>query len=510
MALAPYYSRSAVAAAQALQGFDETLFRGRLEATPIGIAFDDSAKTPDGEALLDLLVRLLARLYPQLALIGPADKTGRLAGLAKAINPKIELIADAPVGVAAGAIKGPFATTIYAGADGWDALIDTEVPQPLANSDNPFGAGVSACLAAANVFRRVFLDDWESRADNKLRFSSFAVDRVDRATRRSRQGWQLKGDAVVAGLGAIGNATVWALARASATGTVHLVDHQSIELSNVQRYVLAEASGEGAIKVDIGSGVPTRGLNFVAHQQRLAEFLSSNGYKWEYFLLALDSASDRRSAQASLPRWVANAWTQPGDLGVSTHPEFAAEGACVACLYLPRERLPNEDELVAGTLNVPHLQMDVRTLLYSGAPLERPFLEAVAAGVGRPIEVLLPFEGRTIRDLYVDGFCGGAVIPLGQAGQPRQDVHVPLAHQSALAGTLLAAALMRSTMGNDPPVTSATRLDVLNSIGRDHRQPIRRQHDGRCLCDDDYFVDAYHAKYGGEVVSTRTRHADGF
>jgi hypothetical protein len=194
------------------------------------------------------------------------------------------------------------------------------------------------------------------------------------------------------------------------------------------RYVLAERSDEGRSKVEVGAALETTGV-LIPFAGTVAEFLSTHGYSWGSFLLGLDSARDRRSAQASLPRWIANAWTQPGDLGVSTHPRFGHEGACVACLYLPTSELKNEDELVAAALNIPQLQMDVRTLLYGGGPLSREFLQIVASAVSQPSETLLRFEGRSIRDLYVEGFCGGAVIPLGEVGRPNQDVHVPLAHQ---------------------------------------------------------------------------------
>ena len=174
---------------------------------------------------------------------------------------------------------------------------------------------------------------------------------------------------------------------------LHVVDPQQVELSNLQRYMLATRADESRFKVDLVGGPRSGGLDVVSHRSSLGEFLAQNGCAWESFLLGLDSARDRRAAQASLPHWIANAWTQPGDLGVSVHPRFGAEGACVACLYMPHNRLRNEDELVAETLGVPELQMDVRTLLYLGTPLQRGFLEAVARGVSRPIEALLPFEG---------------------------------------------------------------------------------------------------------------------
>ncbi len=63
----------------------------------------------------------------------------------------------------------------------------------------------------------------------------------------------------------------------------------------------------------------------------------------------------------------------------------------------------------------------------------------IAAAVFQPLEALLPFEGRTFREFYVEEFCGRAVMPIGEAGQPypaAQGVHVPLEHQSAITGVL--------------------------------------------------------------------------
>lgn len=496
MALADYYARGALAAAQILNDFDEVRFRARLEETPVGIAFDEKASgAAEGEALLDLLVRLLARLYPRLTLIGPGKTVRHLAELAKAINPVVELADDAQVGVAVGGSPDTFETTCFAGARGWDALISARRPQPIGDSANPFGAGAAACLAAANVFRRVFLPDSAVQVDESVRLSLMAMDRVAQPTPARRDTWRLRDSAVLAGVGAVGNAALWALARARLEGMLHLVDPQKIELSNIQRYVVASRSDDGRAKVDVGVGVPTNGLTLVPQEMTLEAFLSSHGYVWDAFLIGLDTAGDRRAAQAALPRWIANAWTQPRDLGVSIHPAFGDDGACVACLYLPDNRLPNEDELVTQALSVPDRQMEVRTLLYSGAPVPRAFLEAVANAIGHPIEALLPFEGRSIRDLYVEGFCGGAVIPLGEAGLPPEDLHVPLAHQSALAGVVLAAGLVRSALGADPPITSATRLNILQSVGTDLSQPVRARRDGRCLCDDPVYASRYRAKW---------------
>lgn len=503
MGLADYYQRGALAAAQVLTGFNEGLFRARLDETGVGVAVQ-SAESPQAQALADLLIRLLARLYPHLTLIGDEPIASNLRDLARRVNPRIELQGDATVGVSVGNLAKPFETTFYAGSQGWDALVSRTHPQAIGASRNPFGAGVAACLAAANVFRRVFLPEWDQQADDALRFSSWECERIDRGAMERHVDVVFRQDVVLAGFGAIGNAALWALARTPLTGVLHVVDAEDVELSNLQRYVLCSREDDGQPKPSVAAAQPTMGLTVMPHCQDLTHFLAHNGYRWDRLILGLDTARDRRSAQASLPRWVANAWTQPGDLGISVHPTFGDEGACVACLYLPDARRRNEDEIIAEALRVPQLQMDVRTLLYDGAPVQRPFLEAIAAATAQPVDALLSFEGRSVRDLYVEGFCGGAVLPLSTVGSPPQELHVPLAHQSALAGVLLAAALTRSALDGDPSITSATRINVLRRLGSEVTHPVRARRDGRCLCDDPIFRTQYNRKYARPLFTKPT------
>jgi hypothetical protein len=480
--LADYYARSALAAAQVLEGFDAERFRARLEETPVGLSA--GADGPEAEAICDLAVRLLARLYPRLALVGAAAE--RLAPLARAVNPAIDLARDADAGIVVGAGE-PFARSVYAGSDGWDALIGAAVPQPVGDSANPIGPGAAAAIAAAGLFRIVFLDDWRERADDGLRFAAGGAEAplIFPAA--------LPDETVLVGAGAIGNAALWALTRSGVTGRLHVVDMETVELSNLQRYVLCERADEGALKVEVARR-HAGALELAGYPADLAAFLNKSGYAWPAMLLALDNARDRVAAQASLPRWIANAWTQPGDLGLSVHPSFGGDGACVSCLYLPDVPARNEDELLAEALHVPHMLMQVRTLLYTGDPLDIAFLQAVASAIGQPVEALAPFEGRTIRDLYVEGFCGGAVIPLGEAGRPHteaRDVHVPLAHQSALAGVLLAGA----TLARPARAATATRIDLLRPLGISTTQPVLAHREGRCICDDPDYVRAWRAKW---------------
>lgn len=502
MALADYYSRAALAAAQVIAEFDEDAFRATLDGARIGISFDgEAANNREGQALLDLLVRLLARLYPAIV-FQPAGNTGavveRLTHLAKAINPNITVTDSATTGVAVGISAPIFEQTIFVGSDGWTAHLSRHTCQRVGNSPIPFGAGAAACLAAAAVFRIAVLGDSVLNTGD-LAFS--CLDGVDVTPEpvMPSDGWCLTEPAVLVGCGAIGQAAVWALARSPVHGELFLVDGEQIELSNLQRYVLAARDDDGSVKTALAAKHLGGTLRPLPYEGDWAMFTAAYGHQWPIVLTALDSARDRRAVQASLPRWIANAWTQPGDLGVSTH-AFLTD-ACLACLYLPTEPARNEDAIVADALGILDKTTDVRTLLHTAGPVPADLLDVIAARLAIPRELLDKFEGQPIRQLYVEGICGGAVLALGAAGTPRQDVHVPLAHQSALAGVLLAARLARLAVGADNSRTEITRLDVLRDPGQQLTQYALKDPRGTCICQDDDYRAVYVEKWKAERVS---------
>lgn len=494
MALADFYNRNAIAASQVLAGFDEVRFKAILEQVRVGIVLgENAADSVEARHMADLLVRLLARVYPTICVrsINSNDEfCNDLIALARKINPNIELALGATVEVVIGdpldTVVAPL--RIYLGSEGWTAFASAEGPQRIGTSSNPFGSAVAACLGAANVFRAVFQGD-RAVLDRNTIFTIAAPETKEVPAKPSGD----LGELVLVGCGAIGNATAWALSRVPLSGLVHLVDHECIDLGNLQRYVLADRSDEGGFKADVLSRYFSGTLKAAAHQLRLEEFLQRRGHSWPRMLLGLDSARLRRFAQASLPAWIANAWTQPGDLGVSNH-DFL-NGACVNCLYLPEHAIENEDQLIAKALGVPEKLQQVRTLLHNGEGVPMDLLSTISTALNLSIDRLLPFQGRPIRSLYVEGFCGGAVIALGANGMPRQEVHVPLAHQSALAGVLLAAEAVKHCLGETERGTTITRIDVMRPVGSHLVQPAQKDPRGICICQDSDYRERYQLKY---------------
>ena len=492
MAIPDYFRRNAVAIAQAVSGLDEELLETKLGDVCVGVTIGSDAGGTEGRAAADLLVRLFARLYPAMAFRDESatDAGGHAADLALRVNPRIDLSQDPTIEVVIGS---PTRTQsldrmVFAGCDGWKATLSTQRPQVCGDSNNPFGAGLAACLAAADVFRHLFVPDRELDGDIDFTVPFGNDDAGDDPDVNADVG-----SLVLVGAGAIGNATAWALSRSQLRGSIDIVDAETIDLGNLQRYVLAERADENNQKANFIAERFMGTLEAEAYPCRLAEFLQSRDSRTDLLLLALDSAKDRRAAQASLPRRIANAWTRPNGLGVSIH-NFT-HGACVSCLYQPNGQQKSEDMVIAEAFGIPDKLMDVRTLLHSNGGAPRSLLQAIAAASGVNLETLLPFEGRPLRNLYSDGFCGGAVIPLDAIGAPAADVHVPLAHQSALAGILLAAAAVKLAQ-SEPEHSAVAQFDVLQPQERFQVHPVAKDPAGRCICQDKDYVDVYLEKFG--------------
>lgn len=496
MALAPFFQRAAIAASQVIAGFDPVRFEEAISSRAVGLSIDArSCSRTEGRTLGDLAVRLLARLYPAISLqVGDPDFRAELHDLALSINPQLEIAAEATIGIVVGANAPRFETPIFAGADGWTARVGTSRSYAVSDSENPFGAGVAACLAAANLFRLVLLPGTKS-GDRQIAFSAFERDiaHPDRHAPRLIPVDLGEGTALV-GLGAIGHAVAWALGRAPVRGTLDLVDPETIDLGNLQRYVLATDADVERRKTTVLADALSGRLATSEHPSPFAAFVERNDYQVRTAVIALDSAHDRRGVQASLPRTVMNAWTQPGDLGVSIHAPFGSGGACLECLYLSDRPVPNEDEIVAEALGISDQLRVVRELLHSGRPVPADLLHLVGDRLSIDPSLTSAFVDRPIRALYVEGLCGGGLIPLGGVGTPRAEVHVPLAHQSALAGVLLAAALVRSRMTGEEAMTQVTRIDVGTRLGTHLRQPVAARPSG-CVCRDRDYTDRYQTKW---------------
>ena len=174
MAISDYFQRNAVAISQAISGLDEQRLESVLSDVCIGVTVGPDAGGHEGRAIVDLLVRLLARLYPSIVIRdeGDAGAADEVSALARRINPRVELSGQPTVEVVIGSagVRQGASRTVFVGSSGWSAKLSTRNPQGCGNTNNPYGAGLAACLAAADLFRNVFSTGSELDGDFEFAF----------------------------------------------------------------------------------------------------------------------------------------------------------------------------------------------------------------------------------------------------------------------------------------------------------------------------------------------------
>lgn len=506
MALAQYFDKIALGAAQLLRQYSYEEFKTVLGAANVGVAFDVSAaRSPEGKVIVELCVNLLARLYPVLTLRplgGRSDEFGdRLVQLARWINPAIE-IADASddsprawivIGGTAVESSNP---RICVSSNGWNAII-SQTPVPPGGAALPFGAAAAACFGAANVFRVVFAKQLPNAAlDRATTFSLF--DGRPRAAGEAFRGSIKFVDTALVGAGAIGNAALWSLARCpSLEGELHVVDGESTDISNVQRYLLAGMADVNMPKVALAErAFEGQNLRLVPHAQTWEALSGAQGgeARWSLVGVAVDSAAARIALQSSLPRRIVNAWTQLGEAAVSRHRRFGID-PCLACLYYPKAKGRNEAEIIAEEIGLPDAARDIANMLVLKLPLTAEFLGRIAAANAKDVALLLPFEGKSLEVFRHQVVCGGALLKGADSDVTRMEV--PMAFQSALAGVMLAAEIVLEHAGARDSFdgrSAVTRLDLLRSIPAESTfaealHPV-------CICTDPDYLEVYASKFG--------------
>lgn len=509
MAFADYFGKNLQAASYLLQGIDPDAFKEVLSKESIGIAFDRAAvASPEGQRTLDVLIRLLARLYPVLSPVSldreAKKKISALQKLARAVNPKIDLNVSSNdltrclvVGNSTVRGVGKHCKVLYVGSENWFALLSTKKPAGCGSSGNPFGAGAAACLAVANIFRQSFADHLSNpKQDENAIFSVLEMQTVKKGARNPAWAVVPLEEVFLVGCGAIGNGFIWAMRELANKGTLHVLDDDVLDVTNLQRYMLTVPGDEGVHKTELARRwLSSTALELKAHSECWETFVS-NGTNWHFdrVAVAVDTKEARIRIQSSLPRVVHNSWTQRGEAGVSRH-GFVGEEACMACLYMPGEAALNYDQLVQKALKLPdQLLMEVRRRLDLRLTNERPFLELMAS-FGIPLEQLLPFEGKTLEDLYQKGACGGAVLAL-RDGDVARRIEVPMSFQSALAGILLAADVYAEVGRLRERLPTRTQINLLTALPEfSPSDRVLKPAVNRCLCADVDFLDAYEAKY---------------
>jgi hypothetical protein len=486
MALAPFFDRVYGAIGGHLSVSRDSLVAS-LEGVTAGLSCGEDLTRNDAW-ISELTTNLLARLYPRLAISGPERLCSTLRSLARGINPDIEFVgsAAATTTICVGCAHAD--EGLFPSASGWVAHLGHH-GSALKGPANPYSAAAAAAFAAAELFRRVFVGGPAER--------DFGVSLLNYDS-NSGAGIELPpgnlGDVLFVGVGAIGNAAIWCLARdLKRRGHLILVDAERLELLNLQRYVLGTYEDTSKQKVLLAQEVLRQGCLFVeSHQETLESFAQRNaGTMPPTICISVDNAQSRIAAQALLPKLVVNGWTGESALGASWH-IFSQKEACLACLYYPRGLGVSQTEQAAKALG---LSPERAALLWvTHQPLSEEDLATAARTLGASEAVLATWRGKSLGEFYSSVVCGALPISSPQMG--RQEV-VPLAHQSALAGALMAAELVKR---KNPALSKKSQAEVLVSWDNVLQPPPTiwrkpRLREAGCICGDSDYQRVYREKW---------------
>jgi hypothetical protein len=525
MSLPRFLDRVVDATAPVLGGLDRDAVRAKLETTSVTLVGGERASVGVSRDGFLLAANLLARLYPRIRLQGPDELVHAAEVEIVLVNPIADVAAGDDDTVATLAYETLVDGAVSVRARGWNVYVDHDDDDAGDDADVAAPAALlAATLGVGELFRVVFADELGDRGRRHSQPGAFNLVTLGEPTFNLPTAAGAAAEFRLVGAGAIGQAAALALAAAGIGGTVVVVDDEKVTLSNLQRYVLTRDSDIGAVKVDL-----------------LSERLAKSGLtvvpvaaKWQAglveaqlpTLVALDSPEDRIGVQASLPGPIYNAWTQPADVGWSRHEHFGDE-PCLACLYWPQGEVPSRHEQIAAAFH----QHPLRVLAYlvhrlpigqplplGGVPavpgleaapaeverwMQTPLVDDIAAAAAIDVAALADWRDRPLADVYQDGICGGALLHLNVGEVPRE-VLVPLAHQSALAGVMLATEFIVAQVPELAAARAGTpeaRYDVLAGLPQVLARPRART--GNCLCGDAVWRAVYGGKLDEKALASR-------
>jgi len=376
-------------------------------------------------------------------------------------NSTLETV-DVVVGV--GGATGDIAVGIDAEGE---AVVVVDGAVKIEHGDAIFGSLAAAAVACAQIAKRLYPEIAMGEVEPVVGFGAGPFGGLlDPAApivlRRP----------VIAGVGAVGCALLYALIVANASGSIFLLDPDLVKDSNLMRYVLFDSRHRGKTKIAAAEEIISASgldLQVESAQTVIQSFLKRHPHerdRLELVVSAVDTYEARREIAGELPREILNAGTNPRDFTVSRH-GFGDGFACLACLYPARKHDIELDAVMARELGLD--KTEVAELRRTKTGLTAHQLERVAQSRDVNAATYAAYVGEPLDSFYNKEFC--AKVPVQTA---RGEAVAPLAFGSALAGFLLAHAL---GFGTESEVRQF-RMNFLSGLNT----PLRRAAKARAEC----------------------------
>ena len=463
----------------------------------------DAARHPGNTAAFLLTVNLLSRTFERVHAVFPPGAgapdhpwgLGTARAVVNELNDTVEGAVhigapqrtDVVLSVGARSSISSEREVVVRGSP-WRAALDCDL---ASEGKGTFGFLYAACMGSAQVLLHV-LNGMGAPYRPMAPFKFSLLDLLPFGADRGMPEVVTIPDTHLVGVGAVGSAAVFALAYlGDVRGVLHLIDNDSVDETNLNRYVLMRRRDVGRPKVDVARDAlgrtTVRSVPFVG---AFARYLDEHDVAVNLLLSPVDSAEVRRELASELPRRVINAATGRTTVTLSTH-GFGDGKACLHCLYPVDPNVPTREEIMAAEMGLS--AGEVRELVRTNAPVGAELVARIEAY--RRVEPgrWAGSVGSPINSFYARAVCGDAPLRL-----PFADVVAPLSFISASAGILLAAEFVKSAHPELRrwALDNYFRVDSLKHPNPAFRQLRPQDPSGRCICRDPDYLEAYAEKYG--------------
>lgn len=368
-----------------------------LDKSVVLIAEPAFVLTRNGALMLDACIRLLPRTCKnvQVQLSGVDSKivyitrqTVASLGLTGIhVSTSHIGIDSADAVLVLGHSTAPKQGCIVANSNGWVARVNTDGDIDSAcDQFNPVGAFGAACLACAEVFKRlVVIKPERAPVFTNVSFSFLTYERS------KDPGFALPErffvDLLLVGGGAIGSATTYLLSQLCLGGSIDIVDPQTYEPENMGTSVIVGQGDIGQSKAyTCASILAAAGVAAIPYKEFVRDYARRPGHKSGIVLSGLDSVPSRHELQGSLwPDIIIDGGTGPVEAQVFRH-VFKDRDACLKCFFVE----PTADATVIASratgLSSTSLMNQESVLTQADIDQARPEMrEWLAARKGTPV-----------------------------------------------------------------------------------------------------------------------------
>ena len=280
-------------------------------------------------------------------LVKAASLLDHLKSMCLRINPAIQIVTGREphprprATIAIGFDNENIGRTVSINSDGWLAYVDTEGNSLnwTTHNANPTGALVAACFGAAEVFKLLFLGKTQCTLNP---VGSLVFSALDYGFRHGSvispplpQSIDI-GIVHLISMGAINSAVLYALCSLpNAKGKLVVVEPQNLDVSNLNRYVIALSHGavQGLPKISVAKAVAEPLFEVEALKQTYGDYRRSmSSPRMDMAVVGLDNNPGRWEVQEDLPRVLLCGGTEMSQITISRHDDVLGK-ACLGCLY---------------------------------------------------------------------------------------------------------------------------------------------------------------------------------